>query len=758
MNEALQLGAGEFVRSMVIANKGLIGLILLVAVALTTSNPSVYAAAQPTTPITLYAHAQIPNSTIQGPTLNAQRQWGSQQAALLRQEIAFTLNPPLGGDVSFDGTSTMTLWVRADNRLTGFLQIHLSEFTADGQNRTIPGFGFDNVPVSLDSRAHAENFALLVNFTLTKGSALQLRVRLITDDRITGAYLLYDNPTTPTQITLPVKGAATAAITLTTPEGTPTHIFLTKGATNATVVAQINVTDYLGLYMLDSATLSITNEQGNNVATLPNILTTEHRANQYTATLKSNLNLTSGTYTITILITDKTGNIYTATDQFYISPYYITRFRIIDQASDPVAGANITAVASAGSYGGQTNQTGWATLQLPSSNFVGQYSAFITWRNSTFGPYVISVEGDKTVTIGVPIVDVTINVRLLGINLSGADLRLTKESKFVSSGTTDASGDAYFQQVSRGNYTAQVQYLGTFFQTQVPLDASGTVRIDVPLPFQGQLPFVLILIVGVVAVSILMHRRKLYEAAFGFINVITKGGVPNSCTGVIAGGSGSGKTVLLISLADRSAKTGRGCIYVTNVELPANVRNTSAVLGIDLAKHEAKGNFVFIDCYSALSGIQSKERRALASFTDLTSLGILISSAMEEFGRTTDVYFDSLTPLFTTLKPDYVVSFLQSIGAKVKSSDGRLMATIGTSVEKEALTRIEELSDVVVETQLLESRSGQKRRLRIRKLRGHSYIDTWVSFKIGDGRGVTFLTRKPYVENESKTSDGGARK
>ncbi len=242
------------------ANKSLAVVVLLLAAVLTISTPSVYPATQATTPITFYAHAQIPNSTIQGPILNAQAQWGPQQAALLRQETVFTLDPPLGGDVVFEGTSTMALWIRADNRLTGFLQVHLSEFTADGQNRTIPGFGFDNVPVSLDSRAHAENFALLVNFTLPKGSSIQLRIRLITDDRITGAYLLYDNPTTPTQITLPVKGAATTTMALTTLNGTLTNIFLTKGVTNATVLAQINVTDYLGLYALNSATLTVTDE------------------------------------------------------------------------------------------------------------------------------------------------------------------------------------------------------------------------------------------------------------------------------------------------------------------------------------------------------------------------------------------------------------------------------------------------------------------------------------------------------------------
>jgi KaiC/GvpD/RAD55 family RecA-like ATPase len=161
---------------------------------------------------------------------------------------------------------------------------------------------------------------------------------------------------------------------------------------------------------------------------------------------------------------------------------------------------------------------------------------------------------------------------------------------------------------------------------------------------------------------------------------------------------------------------------------------------------------LFIDCYSALSGSPSKEKRALASLTDLTNLGILITAAMDEIGGTTDVYFDSLTPLFTHLRPDYVLSFLQSLGAKVKSYNSRLCATISSSVNEETLTRVEETSDLVIETQLIESRSGQKRRLRIKKLRDRPYVDAWTPFKISGKQGITFFTRKPFNSMKGKTT------
>jgi KaiC/GvpD/RAD55 family RecA-like ATPase len=165
-------------------------------------------------------------------------------------------------------------------------------------------------------------------------------------------------------------------------------------------------------------------------------------------------------------------------------------------------------------------------------------------------------------------------------------------------------------------------------------------------------------------------------------------------------------------------------------------------MGMDTGDHEIRGKLIFIDCYSSLSGAASKEKRFVGSITDLTSLGIQITRSIEEIGGTTDVYFDALTPLFAALRPEYVLNFLQSVGAKVKSYNGGLCTIIGTSVEKETLTRVEEVSDCVIETQLSEGRTGQRRRLRIKKLRGHPYDDAWTRFIITD-QGITFYTRKP---------------
>jgi len=55
----------------------------------------------------------------------------------------------------------------------------------------------------------------------------------------------------------------------------------------------------------------------------------------------------------------------------------------------------------------------------------------------------------------------------------------------------------------------------------------------------------------------------------------------------------------------------------------------------------------------------------------------------------------------------------------------------------------------VIETQLVETRAGQKRRMRVKKLRAHPYIDAWTGFKVNE-TGITFLTNKPYKQEPKK--------
>jgi len=118
-----------------------------------------------------------------------------------------------------------------------------------------------------------------------------------------------------------------------------------------------------------------------------------------------------------------------------------------------------------------------------------------------------------------------------------------------------------------------------------------------------------------------------------------------------------------------------------------------------------------------------------------------ISKCLEKSGPKADVYLDSLNPMLSALRIEYVLSFLQSVAAKVKANDGKLCATVGTGIERSELMKLEEVTDCVIETQLQDLKKGQRRRLRIRKLRGKPYVDRWVDFQLESGTGIVFFSR-----------------
>jgi KaiC/GvpD/RAD55 family RecA-like ATPase len=90
------------------------------------------------------------------------------------------------------------------------------------------------------------------------------------------------------------------------------------------------------------------------------------------------------------------------------------------------------------------------------------------------------------------------------------------------------------------------------------------------------------------------------------------------------------------------------------------------------------------------------------------------------------------------LKTDYILSFTHAAIAKVKGYNGRFYFTVGTSVEKEILMKLEETSDCVIEMQVYEEGGVQKRRLRVKKVRGRKHIERWIPFSIEPGRGIVF--------------------
>jgi KaiC/GvpD/RAD55 family RecA-like ATPase len=238
-------------------------------------------------------------------------------------------------------------------------------------------------------------------------------------------------------------------------------------------------------------------------------------------------------------------------------------------------------------------------------------------------------------------------------------------------------------------------------------------------------------------------RGKSYLAPFGHFTTLTAGELDGG-TVSIEGNTGSGKTILSEQLMFEDLKRGKPCIFVSTSDFPSNVRSGMKSMGLDTSGYEQTGLLTFVDGYSAEAGQESTEKFSVPSIGDLTTLGMKISSSLpSQRSKGASLYFDSLVPLASKTKPESIVSFVQSIGAKMKGIGGKAVFTLGPSVDPMVQKQLEDMSDCVVQMEAFEERGVRRRRLKIAKLRARRHQEGWNVFVIEDGKGIIFYSKKP---------------
>ena len=267
----------------------------------------------------------------------------------------------------------------------------------------------------------------------------------------------------------------------------------------------------------------------------------------------------------------------------------------------------------------------------------------------------------------------------------------------------------------------------------------------VPFPYNLLPYFVVAGVGGIGAVGgVIYYRRrsKSYLAPFGHFNTLTAGEIDRG-TVSIEGNTGSGKTILSEQLMFEDLKRGKPCIFVSTSDFPSNVRSGMKSMGLDVKGYEQSGLLTFVDAYSAEAGQESTEKFSVPSIGDLTTLGMKISSSIPSESKGASLYFDSLVPLASKTKPESIVSFVQSIGAKMRGVGGKAVFTLGPSVDPMVQKQLEDMSDCVVQMEAFEERGVRRRRLKIAKLRARRHQEGWNVFAIEDGKGIIFYSKKP---------------
>src|SRR5437899_11839859 len=97
------------------------------------------------------------------------------------------------------------------------------------------------------------------------------------------------------------------------------------------------------------------------------------------------------------------------------------------------------------------------------------------------------------------------------------------------------------------------------------------------------------------------------------------------------GDPATGKTTLLTQLVVEALRRDRNVVYASLDDFPDSVRESMRMMGIDPQKYEVEGRrrLVFIDCYSFVVGVKSKEQYS-EDPQRLSDLSIVVSKALSE--------------------------------------------------------------------------------------------------------------------------------
>ena len=674
--------------------------------------------------------------------MNALPQWTGQKNADLGKGLAFRLSPVLGESLEIQGAITFTLYLRASGAFFGTVAVQVTELSEEGTETAVPGARVDTqlslttavTPVTLGAGG-------LADYKFQEGSAIVLHINANQTSGTGPPLLVWDATGTPTGVRIQVVSPTSAVLQFL---GQPSFgkVFQADSTGGQTVTIQAEVTDAIGVYRFISRSLELTAPNGSTIDFALNAENSTDYSSQMSATSR----LSEGEWQVALSLRDLSGGTYSFTDHLWISSFYPLAIEALGSDGTVLSNATLTvSLGTEANWSAVTNASGWGTLSLPSTRVVGSLDLTISWLGTqTFFPLDVVNATLQQLRIELQVFDPSIRIRLGGLPLPVpvplASVTLYQKNA-VQEVLTGVSGIANFKTIPAGNYTVRVDYLLVTYEFPLNVRTNGPTIVTVPFPHRtisliGALAFL-----SLASVVLVRRRRgKLYPRSFAYFTELTQGRLPETCFIMISGNSGSGKSVLLNSLAAEHFARGKS-IYITNTEYPHKTRENMLRLGVTEESNLRGDKLIFIDAYSAVGGGLSKEEFSVSSHTDLTNLSLKITKCLEVAGPGADVYFDSLNPLITALRIDYLINFLQSVAAKVKANGGKFCVTVGTGIEKADLTKLEESSDCVVETELQESGSGQRRRLRIKKLRDRPYIDRWTRFQVQQGKGIIFLTR-----------------
>lgn len=206
------------------------------------------------------------------------------------------------------------------------------------------------------------------------------------------------------------------------------------------------------------------------------------------------------------------------------------------------------------------------------------------------------------------------------------------------------------------------------------------------------------------------------QTGVGGLDEVIEGGLIKGDIHLLAGGPGTGKTVLAANIAFNAASAGENVVYATFEESAEYFRRNARLLGLDLVPLEKEGKLAIIDL-EALKGQQLE-----------TNVSTLIQATKDSKGSL--LVIDSVTALLLACETQFEMrTFMKSVYSSLKSEH---ITTIMTGSLTDGRIGLEGfMTDSVMLLENWEDGVQMKTRFVILKMRGTNHSKKYHSVVFG---------------------------
>jgi KaiC/GvpD/RAD55 family RecA-like ATPase len=218
-------------------------------------------------------------------------------------------------------------------------------------------------------------------------------------------------------------------------------------------------------------------------------------------------------------------------------------------------------------------------------------------------------------------------------------------------------------------------------------------------------------------------------------------GIPRDSLILIAGDSGTGKSLIAQLILLARIRAGERAVYVCLDDDPDDVVASLSTKYDDVTEEVRKGNLVLVDAYGARYGLEASEL-ARERISNLDPHGF--SSVLQRIADNYElkgkglVVIDSLNPFIVKYEPTVVYDLLTMLRISLsKKRDITTIATLHTPTQlyAEIAANMEYMVDVMIllryHTQALEA-GYSVRELLVKKAKGVPVSHGWIKFMVSD--------------------------